>query len=161
MKLTRRWLRKHFKYVDGELIIIKKHSSRAVLGKPLGSFYGHRYKNACIFYKHHYLHRLIYLYHFGYTPKNIDHIDRDPKNNRIENLRSCTHSENHFNRKKKAKGVYKRTNKTMKNTWFSVIMINKKAMTLGTYSRRKDAQTAYKNAVRKHRNYFLCRKDTC
>lgn len=40
------------------------------------------------------LHRLIFLYHHGYLPKVIDHIDNDRLNNRIENLRAVTQSQN-------------------------------------------------------------------
>ena len=48
-------------------------------------------------------HRLIWLYNYGYLPKEIDHINGSGKDNRIENLRSCTHSQNimhHDNRLK-------------------------------------------------------------
>ena len=40
------------------------------------------------------LHRLIFFFHNGVFPKIVDHIDGDLFNNRIENLQSCTQSEN-------------------------------------------------------------------
>lgn len=50
------------------------------------------------------LYRLIWIWHFGEIPKGmtIDHKDHDKTNNRIENLRLATRSEqNKFQRKRK------------------------------------------------------------
>lgn len=44
-----------------------------------------------------YAHRLVYLMHHGYLPVEIDHIDGNKANNRIENLRSCTRVQNLHN----------------------------------------------------------------
>lgn len=52
-------------------------------------------------YKCEYIHRLVALA-FLPNPNNfkfVDHIDRNPKNNNVENLRWCTHSTNMINRK--------------------------------------------------------------
>jgi hypothetical protein len=44
-------------------------------------------------------HRLIWMYMYGFFPKNIDHIDHDRSNNRLPNLRDVTHIENMSNQK--------------------------------------------------------------
>jgi len=49
--------------------------------------------------KDYYTHRIAWLIYYGEWPKNqIDHINQDPTDNRIENLRDVTHAENHKNR---------------------------------------------------------------
>jgi hypothetical protein len=51
-------------------------------------------------YKRRYLsaHRLVFLLHHGYMPEVVDHIDGNPSNNKINNLRAATKSTNAFNR---------------------------------------------------------------
>lgn len=43
-------------------------------------------------------HRVIFFLHYGYWPNEIDHINRVRHDNRIENLRDVTHSENNQNK---------------------------------------------------------------
>ena len=52
------------------------------------------------------LHRIIYQAHFGKIPENlvIDHIDRNPLNNDITNLRLVTQYINNMNKTKMGKG---------------------------------------------------------
>ena len=42
-------------------------------------------------------HRAVWLYTYGEPPKEIDHIDGDPTNNRVSNLRAVTPHENKLN----------------------------------------------------------------
>lgn len=55
---------------------------------------------------------IIFVYHHGYCPDMIDHINGNRKDNRIENLRECSASENACNSKKPShnssgiKGLY-------------------------------------------------------
>lgn len=59
------------------------------------------------------LHRLIFIYHYGYAPKIIDHINNDRSDNRIENLREATQQQNCLNRK-----VHKNNRSGIKNVYF-------------------------------------------
>lgn len=43
-------------------------------------------------------HRLIWKMHYGTEPRSIDHIDRNPLNNRLENLRESDHKAQMLNR---------------------------------------------------------------
>ena len=42
-------------------------------------------------------HRLIWLLFHGDLPKQLDHVDGNRQNNKIENLRECTPSQNQHN----------------------------------------------------------------
>lgn len=42
--------------------------------------------------KNYLLHRVIWLWVYGTQPKVIDHINRDPSDNRLSNLRAVTHT---------------------------------------------------------------------
>jgi hypothetical protein len=42
-------------------------------------------------------HRLVWLWHHGDVPEQLDHINGVRDDNRIENLRPCNHSQNQYN----------------------------------------------------------------
>ena len=98
--------------------------------------------------------RIAYAYVNGDIDNgDVDHINRDVKDNRICNLRYVTHSENGRNRR-----VFK-NNKTgitgvgfHKNLrqWQSHIKINKKSIHLGYYDVFRDAVVARKLAEEKY-----------
>lgn len=91
-----------FEYRDGALYWKHRHggkNSRAAgtkAGTPLGK---RKYLRVSVDYKFYYVHRLIWLMHHGDLPDVIDHIDGDPSNNRIENLRAATFAGNMRNSK--------------------------------------------------------------
>ncbi len=95
--------------------------------------------------KVYFTHRLIFLYHHGHLPEFLDHIDGNPLNNKIENLRGCTRGQNNCNRRidknstSGVKGVtwYKPTNK-----WRSMISAKGKKIHIGYFNRLQDAKTA-------------------
>lgn len=53
--------------------------------------------------KQYQVHRLVMYAFVGYSDLPVDHIDQDRENNRLENLRYVTISENNQNRKKPSK----------------------------------------------------------
>lgn len=92
----------------------------------------------------------------------IDHINHDTLDNRKENLRICTQSQNQANRKKhkktssKFKGVnfYKRV-----NAWRARIQINKKDINIGWFLLEREAAIAYNEVAKKHFGEFALLND--
>ena len=104
-------------------------------------------------------HRLAFLYMEGYLPENqVDHIDRDRKNNKWCNLRHVSRSCNIKNSKIRADNLsgvtgvswHKRIQK-----WISRISVNEKRICLGYYKSFKDAVLSRWEAEKKH-NYPGC-----
>ena len=90
------------------------------------------------------------------TPKGMltDHINHDTLDNRKENLRICTSSQNHMNFKKKLnnttgyKGVTINKSCHSKISYFAQITLNYKLHYLGTYNTAEDAARAYDKKAR-------------
>jgi len=90
------------------------------------------------------LHRLIYQAHFGTIPDKmqVDHIDNNPKNNNIENLRLATNQQNSFNQKVRKNNLltgYKCITKTKYNTYQVRIGKNNKVVYRKTFKTLEEA----------------------
>lgn len=84
-------------------------------------------------------HRLAWIFTHGDWPKDqIDHINRNPSDNRISNLRESNQAENTQNRE--ADGV---TFEKRSGNWIAKIMLRGKAKYLGAYKTRDEAIAAY------------------
>jgi hypothetical protein len=87
-----------FDYQDGNLI--RKTGRVNEIGQIAGCVHkGKGYIHVKIKAKAFKAHRLVFLYHHGYLPECVDHIDGDKTNNKIENLRAATKEENCRNQK--------------------------------------------------------------
>ena len=87
-----------FNYREGNLYWKKSPSSRAIVGNMAGSKTKTGYTLVGVNSKLYYLHRLVWLYHNGYLPGEIDHINQIKTDNNIENLREVTRTENSRNK---------------------------------------------------------------
>lgn len=91
---------------------------------------------------------IVFLWHNGYIPENVDHRDRDRTNNRIENLRDSdylTNSQNRCNHKNslsKFKGV-SLTYKGGEKPYRARIMLKGKSTLLGWFKTEIEAAKAY------------------
>jgi hypothetical protein len=89
-----------FEYRDGTLYWrgVTHPNKQYLADKPAGSMHKTGYRHVTWMGKVHKAHRLIFLMHHGYLPPEIDHINGDRADNRIENLRAANRSENQCNR---------------------------------------------------------------
>lgn len=70
---------------------------RDLIGKTVGAKMGDGYLSTRVRGKSYLLHRLIWLYTYGYFPKSIDHKNGIKTDNRIDNLRLADNDENVMN----------------------------------------------------------------
>jgi hypothetical protein len=131
----------HLKYQDGILFWIKRsgRGSHIHPGQRAGGFHKDGYLQTKIFGKMHLNHRLIWLIHHGRWPaEQLDHINGDRQDNRIENLREVTNSQNSQNQK----------NRKTNTSGFPGVCWNKTSKKWSSY--------AYKDKKRIHLGYFNC-----
>lgn len=136
-----------------------RRSNVSPIGKILGTKNSSGHLVAQIDKKIYLLHRLAWFYYYKEWPKNIlDHIDRNPENNRIHNLREATKITNSYNSKLRKdntsgiKGVYfdKR-----RNLFYSQIVANKQKTFLGYFKTKEEAAKAYTDAARLAHGEFI------
>ena len=145
-----------FEYRDGELFY-KKSRGHIKHGSMAGTIRKDARKHTIINGKHYMNHRIIFLMFNGYIPEFVDHIDNDPTNNRVENLRECTRTENSWNKRlqhnstTKIKGVswHKQSRK-----WGARITVNGKRMELGRFKDIELAELVAMEARRKYHKEF-------
>lgn len=100
MELTQDKVKELFEYRDGALFWKVSTNNLITVGQMAGTAVNDAgYQMVGIGGKIHRLHRIIFLYHHGYLPNKIDHIDGNRANNKIENLRPATNEENSRNTK--------------------------------------------------------------
>lgn len=104
-------------------------------------------------YKVMYMHRII-----ANAPQgmDVDHINGDKLDNRKENLRVCTRSENLHNLKGSPRtasglrGAYREKNRGKGCRWFSQMSVRGKMYHLGRFDTAEEAHQAYLKAYREH-----------
>ncbi len=91
-------------------------------------------------------HRLVWLYVYGYTPENsIDHINRNPSDNRVKNLREVSSQcnlRNQGNPKNNTSGVTGVSWQTAGGRWIAQITVMNKNKNIGRYTDFSEAVCA-------------------
>ena len=145
----------------------KQKRNKAKVGEIAGVKINGGYRQVRIGGIRYVMHRLIWVYHNGDIPKGmiIDHINHNPEDSRIENLRLATITANNRNaRRSKANrsgvtGVYwvKKEKK-----WFAAAKNNNRNTFWGAYDKFEDAVLARSLASKKlgyHPNHGMPRQE--
>lgn len=158
--LTQDLLREYLEYrEDGHLWWVKNRvKGPKTVGKRFGCInYG--YVKGKIFQRGYTEHTLIWLYHYGVWPKDqIDHINGNRSDNRLENLREATNQQNQFNTggRRNSTSTYKGVSwhrETQK--WQAKISIDRKQYYLGIFNTEQEAVKAYNNSAKFYHKEYM------
>ena len=145
----------HYSFQTGTFRWAKRISIRIVVGKVAGRLDRHGHRYITIDGERFIAHRLAWFHVYGEWPSDqIDHINGNPDDNRLCNLRDSSQAENTCNRGKSSnntsgyKGVtwHKKAKK-----WLAQIGANGQHYYLGLFDTAEEAHAAYcEAAVRLH-----------
>lgn len=135
---------------SGKLFWRKKPARKTNVGSETGRFLHHS-GYLCIGFKgrKYWSHRVAWLLHYGAWPKDqIDHIDGNKINNRIENLRDVSQRENHSNYASHRDGrLVGTTFHKLAKKWQAQIHYKGQRKYLGIFATEKLASRAYQKAL--------------
>ena len=132
--ITQDYVKQLFEYRDG-VLYWKVNKGKVRLGQKAGTL-NNNYYRVQINGKQYRNHRIIFLMHHGFLPKHLDHIDGNKLNNKIENLREATHSQNMMNvkiKKNNTSGTKGVCFDKQRKKWLVRITIQNKDIHLGRF----------------------------
>ena len=157
--ITQKWLKDKYNYDKETGVFINRKSK-----KLLGGIDKYGYLRTHLKGKGYRLHRLAWLYFYGELPsKNIDHINGNASDNRIDNLREAEQTLNLKNMRKRSDNKSGATGiwwDKCRNNWQVYINLKGKIFKhLGRFNNKFDALAARKSAEIKnnyHKNHGRC-----
>ena len=141
------YLRQNFTYKDGALL-------ENITGRVIGCMTPRGYITCTVHHTRMDLHRLIWIYFNGpydCKTKELDHIDRNVSNNKIENLRCVSKTVNRLNadvNKTNTSGYRGVYFDKQRRKWCARCMVHGKQVYLGFYTDVKDAGEAVLNYIK-------------
>lgn len=152
-EITQEYLRELFDYIDGELVWKKKSHPKSPIkiGTVAGCISnGHGYRQVYVDGRLNYVHRLIWVYHYGRLASDIqiDHIDHNRTNNSLSNLRLSSSLENNQNQSRSSNNTSGCTGvfwNKQKGKWWARGILHSKQIHLGFYVEIWDAICARKS----------------
>lgn len=152
-QITQAMLRDMFSYDPVTGVLRWRNVSKPqLIGKQAGYLHPSGYRMVKFGGMFHKTARLVWKWMTGRWPHPIvDHKNTIRSDDRWENLREATHSENCANKRSrlKFKGVYKARNK-----WRASIFVAGKKIDLGTFSAPEEAHEAYTAKAKELRGEF-------
>lgn len=124
----------------------KSRGGKARADSIAGTAHERGYTSITIDCKPYLAHRLAWLYVHGHLPKEVDHKNRDRSDNRIENLREATRSQNNANARAstrsatKLRGVHFHSGA---GRYRAQVTKNRKTKSLGYFDTPEEAHAAY------------------
>lgn len=154
--LTQKVVQDLFDYRDG-CLFNRVTRSNHIAGERAGSISG-RYRRITIRGIQYPEHSVIWLHVKGFYPSQLDHINHDAFDNRIENLRVCTSAENLRNRRtsKRNKTGYKGVSFHKLNKKFEChIGVDGRPLYLGCFSTAEEAKECYDRTAKEWYGEFF------
>lgn len=144
--------------LDSGLIWLKPTSTSCRPGDVAGCLSAHSKQadrqdwKLCFDYTKYYVSRIIYALHHGVDPaeRTVDHIDRNPLNNSVENLQLVDRVVQNRNRrlfKNNTSGVRGVSWSATRNGWIAQIGQHGKMTCLGVFACKVEAAVAYNSAL--------------
>lgn len=143
----------------GEFRWINRASRRVLAGDVAGKLDRAGYRKIGIEKKHYRAHRLAWLYvHGEWPPAEIDHVNGNRDDNRIENLREATRSQNLQNQRRarsnSSTGLLGVCFDPIRGNWRAVIGIGGRQVSLGRHESAELAHAAYVAAKERLHPFF-------
>jgi hypothetical protein len=146
--ITQARLKEILKYTpETGIFIWAKTRPKCPIGKIAGNTRKDGYVTIRLDGSRYFAHRLAWLYIFGeFPPMEIDHIDRNPSNNSISNLRLAEPSQNQANRgaqKNNSSGFVGVRKSSSSGKWFAGTVWHGKYYHAGSFASKEQAAVAY------------------
>ena len=144
--------------ITGDLYWKVTKSAKAVAGKKAGSVNKRGHINLQVDKKMYAAHQLVFLLHHGHIPREIDHINQIKTDNRIENLRACTSTQNKGNitlLKSNTSGLRGVSMNGKTGKFHAQIKIGGKQTYLGRFDTPEEASLIYEGVARLYFGEFV------
>lgn len=151
--ITQKLVKELFRYDDGNLYW-KVCRQNIRIGDCVGCLNNTGYMRTKINGKNYLVHRIIYLWHHGVLPNILDHINGNPIDNRIENLREATNRQNQYNsklRRDNTSGIKGVNWKKSSQKWQVRVRIGTTRKTIGAF---KDLELAELVSIEAQHKYY-------
>ena len=156
--ITQSEVKRIFVYKNGNL-----HWNIPKQNIQIGDIAGHvdkyGYRRVQLEYKRYRIHHLVWLYHYGYLPKMLDHINRNRDDNRLENLREVNSKQNNQNRaahKGNSSGYKGVSFRKANNKYFASIKVDGKSRYIGYFNTAEEAKEAYDKVAKEIHGEYFC-----